>query len=51
MAVSIVRGPDGRQHEVQHPEGIASSQIVKYAQRQIASAANAEDGFVVDWPI
>ena len=48
MAVSIVRGPDGRQHEVQHPEGIASSQIVKYAQRQIASSANAEDGFIVD---
>ena len=48
MAVSIVRGPDGRKHEVQHPEGIASSQIVKYAQRQISSAANAEDGFIVD---
>jgi hypothetical protein len=48
MAVSIVQGPDGRQHEVQHPEGIASSQIVKYAQRQIASSANAEDGFIVD---
>jgi len=48
MAVSIVRSPDGRQHKVQHPEGIASSQIVKYAQRQIASAANAEDGFIVD---
>ena len=48
MAVSIVRGPDGRKHEVQHPEGIASSQIVKYAQRQISSAANAEDGFILD---
>jgi len=48
MAVSIVRGPDGRQHEVQHPEGIAPSQIVKYAQQQIASASNAEDAFVVD---
>jgi hypothetical protein len=48
MAVSIVRGPDGRQHEVQHPKGIASSQIIKYAQRQIASSANAEDGFIED---
>ena len=48
MAVSIVRGPDGRQHEVQHPKGIAPSQIVKYAQQQIASASNAEDAFVVD---
>ena len=48
MAVSIVRGPDGRQHEVQHPDGIASSQIIKYAQREIASVANAEDSFVVD---
>jgi hypothetical protein len=48
MAVSIVRGPDGRQHEVQHPEGIAPSQIVKYAQQQIASVSNAEDSFVVD---
>ncbi len=48
MAVSIVRGPDGRQHKVQHPDGIASSQIIKYAQREIASVANAEDSFVVD---
>jgi len=48
MAVSIVRGPDGRQHKVQHPDGIAPSQIVKYAQREIASVANAEDSFVVD---
>ena len=48
MAVSIVRGPDGRQHEVQHPEGIAPSKIIKYAQQQIASAANADDSFVVD---
>jgi len=48
MAVSIVRGPDGRQHEVQHPDGIAPSQIIKYAQQQIASASNAEDAFVVD---
>jgi hypothetical protein len=48
MAVSIVRGPNGKQHEVQHPDGIPSSQIIKYAQRQIASAASAEDGFIVD---
>ena len=48
MAVSIVRGPDGRQHKVQHPDGIAPSQIIKYAQREIASVANAEDSFVVD---
>jgi hypothetical protein len=48
MAVSIVKGFDGKRHEVQHPDGIPSSQIIKYAQRQIASAASAEDGFIVD---
>jgi hypothetical protein len=48
MAVSIVKGFDGKRHEVQHPDGIPSSQIIKYAQRQIASAANAEDGFIED---
>lgn len=43
MPTTIVIGPDGKEHEIEHPTGASESEIIAYAQANIKPAAEWSD--------